>query len=107
MRSVGRFTPRRVIESPSTTMSPCCTRSRPLTVRISVDLPDPDGPHTTTTSPVSTASSIPRKTCSLPNHLLTPLELDRRRHLFDNHERVARVHGLARLHADLDHGPRR
>ena len=37
-----------------------------------MDLPEPDGPQTTTTSPVSTASSMPRRTCSLPNHLLTP-----------------------------------
>src|SRR6266511_5781423 len=73
-RSAGRFTPRRVIESPSTTISPSCTRSRPLTVRISVDLPEPDGPHTTTTSPVAIVSSILRSTCSLPNHLLTPLK---------------------------------
>ena len=50
-------------------------------MRISVDLPEPEGPHTTTTSPVSTDSSIPRRTWSLPNHLLTPRELDGRRHL--------------------------
>ena len=30
-------------------------RSRPLTVLISVDLPEPDGPHTTTTSPFFTS----------------------------------------------------
>lgn len=38
---------------PSTVISPCCTGSRPLTVLISVDLPEPDGPQTTTTSPFS------------------------------------------------------
>jgi hypothetical protein len=33
----------------------CCTGSRPLTVLISVDLPEPDGPQTTTTSPFFTS----------------------------------------------------
>src|SRR5919198_804687 len=74
VRSAGRFTPRLVTESPSTTMSPACTRSRPLTQRMSVDLPEPDGPHTTTTSPAPMARLISRSTWSLPNHLLTSLK---------------------------------
>lgn len=40
---------------PSTVISPCCTGSRPLTVLISVDFPEPDGPQTTTTSPFFTS----------------------------------------------------
>src|SRR5437016_685444 len=39
--------------------------------RIIVDFPDPDGPATTTTSPGQTFTVIPRRTCSLPNHLWT------------------------------------
>lgn len=48
---------------PSTVISPCCTGSRPLTVLISVDLPEPDGPQTTTTSPFFTSveQSVDRK----------------------------------------------
>ena len=40
---------------PSTVMTPCCTGSNPFTVLISVDLPEPDGPQTTTTSPFFTS----------------------------------------------------
>ena len=41
-------------EMPSTTISPLWNGSSPFTVLISVDFPEPDGPHTTTTSPLST-----------------------------------------------------
>jgi hypothetical protein len=37
---------------PSTKISPFWIGSRPLTVLISVDLPEPEGPQTTTTSPL-------------------------------------------------------
>jgi hypothetical protein len=39
--------------------------------RIRVDLPEPDGPQTTTRSPVATCMLTSRRTCSAPNHLLT------------------------------------
>jgi hypothetical protein len=39
---------------PFTRMSPFWIGSKPLIVLISVDLPEPDGPHTTTTSPLAT-----------------------------------------------------
>ena len=39
---------------PSMTMSPSWNGSSALTHLISVDLPEPDGPHTTTTSPLAT-----------------------------------------------------
>jgi hypothetical protein len=39
---------------PSTTISPFWNGSNALTVLISVDLPEPDGPHTTTISPLMT-----------------------------------------------------
>ena len=50
-RSLGRLVFGSVIEMPSTTMSPFWNGSSALTVLISVDLPEPDGPQTTTTSP--------------------------------------------------------
>ena len=42
--------------SPSTVIAPESIGSSRLIVRHSVDLPDPDGPITTTTSPRSTVS---------------------------------------------------
>ena len=50
-RSFGRSVFGSEIEMPSTTMSPFWNGSSALTVLISVDLPEPDGPQTTTTSP--------------------------------------------------------
>jgi len=41
-------------EVPSTMISPAWKGSRPLTHLISVDLPEPEGPQTTTTSPLLT-----------------------------------------------------
>jgi hypothetical protein len=38
---------------PSTTILPSWNGSNAFTVLISVDLPEPEGPHTTTTSPFS------------------------------------------------------
>src|SRR4029450_7513508 len=58
-------------EMPLTTTSPCWKGSRPLTVLISVLLPEPDGPHTTTTSPLFTAVEQPFRTCTAPSPLLT------------------------------------
>ena len=60
-----------VTSVPSTVMRPFCTGSRPLTVLISVDLPDPDGPHTTATSPLSIFTEQSRSTCTGPYHLET------------------------------------
>src|SRR3972149_2987892 len=56
---------------PSTTTRPRLCRSRRLRRRIIVDLPEPEGPATTTTSPDRIARLMPRSTCSLPNHLCT------------------------------------
>src|SRR3972149_5366162 len=56
---------------PSTTTRPRLCRSRRLMQRIIVDLPEPEGPATTTPSPARIARLIPRRTCSLPNHLCT------------------------------------
>src|SRR5262245_58300200 len=58
-------------EMPLTTTSPCWKGSRPLTVLISVLLPEPDGPHTTTTSPLFTRVVQSFRTWTGPYHLLT------------------------------------
>ena len=42
---------------------------------MSVDLPEPDGPHTTTTSPLATSAEQCLRTCMDPYHLLTSLML--------------------------------
>jgi len=51
LRSLGRLVFGSVRLMPSTTISPFWNGSSALTVLISVDLPLPDGPQTTTTSP--------------------------------------------------------
>ncbi|MNI70118.1 hypothetical protein D3C73_1259100 [compost metagenome] len=50
----------------SITMSPLVTDSRPATMRISVDLPQPDGPTMTMNSPSLTSMSMPWMTGTLP-----------------------------------------
>src|SRR6266849_9761162 len=69
-RSLGKSVPRSPTEIPSTTISPCSNGSRPLTHLMSVDLPDPEGPHTTTTSPLVTSVEQPLSTWTAPYHLL-------------------------------------
>src|SRR5262249_24487322 len=71
-RSFGRLVAASPTDTPSTTMRPCSNGSSPLTHLISVDLPEPDGPHTTTTSPLATRVEQPLSTCTVPYHLLTP-----------------------------------
>src|SRR4051794_5917200 len=58
---------------PSTLIAPRSTFCRWLMVRSSVDLPDPDGPSTTVTSPVATRRSMPLSTSSAPKLLRTDL----------------------------------
>ena len=41
--------------------------------RISVDLPDPEGPQTTMRSPGFTSRLMSRSTWNLPNHFSTPV----------------------------------
>jgi len=53
-RSFGRLVFGSPTEVPSTTISPCWKASRPFTHLMSVDLPEPEGPQTTITSPFST-----------------------------------------------------
>src|SRR5436309_2806616 len=58
-------------EMPLTSTSPRWNGSSPLTVLIKVLLPEPEGPHTTTTSPLFTAAEQSFSTCTGPYHLLT------------------------------------
>src|SRR5216110_2194732 len=94
---------------PSTITSPRCTGPRPLMQRMSVLLPEPEGPQTTTTSPVAIVRSMSRRTWSLPNHLLARLNsiagrgIGGRLALADDDEDVARVHRLPVHDAHLAH----
>ena len=65
-----------VSSMPSTTMWPFCTVSRRLMQRISVDLPEPEGPQITMRSPARTSRSMSVSTWKLPYHLSTPLDAD-------------------------------
>ncbi|MNJ75200.1 hypothetical protein D3C77_722530 [compost metagenome] len=56
---------------PSTMMWPFWCSSRRLMQRIIVDLPEPDGPHTTMRSPCATSRLILRNTWNWPYHLFT------------------------------------
>src|SRR3954463_14905458 len=55
---------------PSMTMRAPSIGTRPLTHLISVLLPEPDGPHTTTISPLATEAEQSLSTRRLPYHLL-------------------------------------
>jgi hypothetical protein len=56
---------------PSTVISPFWKGSSALMVLISVDLPEPEGPHTTTTSPLLMVVEQSLSTCTGPYHLET------------------------------------
>ena len=61
--------------TPSTTMRPAlCSWSR-LIVRMNVDLPEPDGPKITTTSPSATVVVIPASAWKSPNQTSTPSQV--------------------------------
>src|SRR5918999_2342716 len=70
-RSLGRSVLASPTEIPFTRISPFWNGSRPLTHLMSVDLPLPEGPHTTTTSPFATSVEHSASTWKLPYHLLT------------------------------------
>ncbi|MET3717294.1 hypothetical protein ABMD26_003542 [Pseudomonas sp. PvP001] len=69
-RSLGRLVLGSAMEVPSTTMSPFWKGSRAFTHLIRVDLPEPEGPHTTTTSPFLTSVLQSVSTWKSPYHLL-------------------------------------
>src|SRR5262245_51833774 len=70
-RSFGRLVLRSPTEVPSTVMTPAWKGSSPLTHLIRVDLPEPEGPQTTTTSPLSTLAVQCLSTWKVPYDLLT------------------------------------
>ncbi len=70
-RSLASALPSSGSGTPSMVIVPSWIGSRRLMARHRVDLPEPDGPMTTTTSPRSTDRSMSLRTCSAPNHLLT------------------------------------
>jgi hypothetical protein len=71
LRSLGRLVLGSAMDTPSTTMSPFWKGSSAFTVLMSVDLPEPDGPHTTTTSPFWMVVVQSVRTWNAPYHLLT------------------------------------
>src|SRR5512145_220838 len=70
-RSLGRFVLAAPTDVPFTRISPSWNGSSAFTVLISVDLPEPDGPQTTITSPFSTLVVQFVSTWKLPYHLET------------------------------------
>src|SRR5450830_1410456 len=70
-RSFDKFVFGSLTLTPSTAICPCCIGSRPLTVLIRVDLPEPDGPQMTITSPLATLVLQSVSTWNWPYHLLT------------------------------------
>src|SRR5215212_5829959 len=73
LRSLGRFVFGSFTCTPLTKISPFWIGSRPLTHLIKVDLPEPEGPHTTTTSPLDTQVVQSFRTWNSAYHLLTRL----------------------------------
>ena len=57
---------------PSTSTRPLLGSSNRLRQRSRVDLPEPDGPITNTSSRSATSRSTPRSTCSGPKYLWMP-----------------------------------
>ena len=70
-RSFGSLVLGSPTETPSTVIVPSWNGSSPLTHLTSVDLPEPEGPQTTTTSPLPTAVEQRLSTWDVPYHLLT------------------------------------
>src|SRR5829696_7418140 len=70
-RSCANLRPSSGSTSPSIAMVPESMGSRRLMVRHNVDLPEPDGPNTTITSPRSTSRLMSLSTCRAPKCLST------------------------------------
>ena len=71
LRSLGRSVLGSCTAMPSTKISPFWKGSSALTVLMSVDLPEPEGPQTTTTSPLLMLTEQSVSTCTGPYHLET------------------------------------
>ena len=72
-RSCGRLVLGSCSGMPLTVISPFWNGSSAFTVLMRVDLPEPEGPHTTTTSPLSMLTLQSLSTCTGPYHLDTLL----------------------------------
>src|SRR5215471_7754112 len=70
-RIASTFLRSEVSSIPATMMRPCWCSSSRLMQRIIVDLPDPDGPQTTTFSPLPTTRLMSFRTWNSPYHLFT------------------------------------
>jgi hypothetical protein len=70
-RSLGRLVFGSPTAMPSTTISPFWNGSRPFTHLMMVDLPLPEGPQTTTTSPFATSVVLSVSTWKVPYHFET------------------------------------
>ena len=68
-RTRSMFLRSEVSRVPSTEITPCWCSSSALMQRISVDLPEPDGPAITIRSPRYTVRSMSRSTWKVPYHL--------------------------------------
>ena len=66
VRTLLRSTPLAHTSTPSTIIEPLVGCSRRLMQRSIVDLPEPEGPKTTTTSPLCTSRSMSRRTTLSP-----------------------------------------
>ena len=66
------FCAKSTLTSPMPT-TPASGRSRALSERRTVVLPEPDGPISTVTVPAATSKSTPRSTASSPNDFCSPL----------------------------------
>ena len=75
-RSFGRSVFGSPTGVPFTWISPFWNGSRPLTHLMSVDLPEPEGPHTTTTSPFSTLEEHSVRTWNVAVPLAHVADLD-------------------------------
>src|SRR5437762_604895 len=70
-RIASMFLRSEVSSMPATMMRPCWCSSNRLMQRIIVDLPEPEGPHTTTFSPRPTTRLMSFSTWNSPYHLWT------------------------------------
>ena len=70
-RMASRLRRSLVISMPSTSILPCWCSSSRLIMRMNVDLPEPEGPKMTTTSPLLTDIETSFMAQKFPNHLKT------------------------------------
>ena len=99
-RSFGRLVFGSPTEMPSTMISPFWNGSSALTHLISVDLPDPDGPQTTTTSPFSTlvVQSVSTWKLAVPLGDVVDVDHGMASPVADRRQRMMAIFFCSRLH---------